>query len=309
MRAALLRHPRAVTAALVLAALAATGLATPATAPARASGACGGRAHERPVVRHVVVVLMENHSYSEVIGRAPYITSLAHRCGLATNYHAITHPSLPNYLALTSGSTHGDTSDCSPDQCPVPGRSIFSQVTAHRLGWRSYAQSMPVACDTGSAGLYAARHVPAVYYLRVRSICRSHVRRLGSLTGGRLHRALNDGHTPAYIFVTPNLCNDMHDCGVSAGDRWASRWIRMMRRSRAYRAGHTVILLAWDEDDGSSANRVPLVVVSPYTPAGRTSSLALNHYSLLRTSEHLLGIRRYLGEARVFSGLGRAFHL
>jgi hypothetical protein len=255
------------------------------------------------------VIVMENRSYSQIIGRAPYITALARRCGLATDYHAVAHPSLPNYLAMTSGSTYGIASDCSPAECPVPGRSIFSQVSARHLGWRSYAGSMPTACDTGSGGLYAARHVPAVYYLAVRGICRSHVRRLGRLRTGHLHDALNGGHAPAYMFVTPNMCDDMHDCSVSAGDLWASRWIRMMRASRTYRAGHTVILLTWDEDDGTSGNHVPLVVVSPYTPAGRRSSRPLNHYSLLRASEHLLGIRRFLGEARRFSGLGYAFHL
>jgi phosphatidylinositol-3-phosphatase len=295
----------------VLLLLAVAGLCAfaPSGTAAAATPTCGARAHQRPVVRHVIVIVMENRSYSDIIGRAPYITRLAHRCGLATNYHAIAHPSLPNYLAMTSGSTHGIASDCSPAECPVRGKSIFSQVTAHRLGWRSYAQSMPAACATGSGGLYAARHVPAVYYLGVRAICRSHVRRLGRLGSGHLHDVLNSGHAPAYMFVTPNLCNDMHDCSVSAGDRWASRWIRMMRRSRTYRAGHAAILLTWDEDDGSAGNRVPLVVVSPYTPPGRTTSRPLNHYSLLRACEHLLGIRRFLGEARRFSGLGYAFHL
>jgi hypothetical protein len=90
---------------------------------------------------------------------------LAHRCGLAKNYHAISHPSLPNYLAMTSGSTHEIHSDCTPSECPQRGRSIFSQVTNHRLRRRSYAESMPVTCDAGSSGLYAAKHVPAVYYL------------------------------------------------------------------------------------------------------------------------------------------------
>lgn len=297
------------TLALLVLILAGLGASVPPGAAARAAPPCGARADQRPTVRHVIVIVMENRSYSEIVGRAPYITALAHRCGLATDYHAVAHPSLPNYLAMTSGSTHGIASDCSPAECPAGGRSIFSQVTAHRLGWRSYAGSMPAPCDTGSGGLYAARHVPAVYYLAVRSICRSHVRRLGRLGSGHLHDALNGGHAPAYMFVTPNMCNDMHDCGVAAGDRWASRWIPMMRRSRAYRAGHTVILLTWDEDDGSSGNRVPLVAVSPYTPAGRTSSRPLNHYSLLRAAEHLLGIRRFLGEARRFSGLGYAFHL
>jgi phosphatidylinositol-3-phosphatase len=299
---------RALPVLLVLALAGGWAFASPGAAAA-GTPACGARADQRPAVRHVIVIVMENRSYSDVIGRAPYITRLARHCGLATNYHATAHPSLPNYLAMTSGSTHGIASDCSPAECAVRGRSIFSQAAAHHLGWRSYAQSMPAACDTASGGLYAARHVPAVYYLGLRADCRRHVRRLGRLGSGHLHDALNGGHAPAYIFVTPNMCNDMHDCPASAGDRWASRWIRMMRRSRTYRAGHTAILLTWDEDDGSAGNRVPLVVVSPYTPAGRTSSRPLNHYSLLRASEHLLGIRRFLGDARRFSGLGYAFHL
>jgi hypothetical protein len=109
------------------------------------------------------------------------------------------------------------------------------------------------------------------------------------------------------MFVTLNLCNDMHDCSLSTGDTWLSRWVPMMTKSRAYRAGHTVILLVWDEGGGD--NQVPLIVVSPYTRAGTVSSRALNHYSLLRASEHLLGFRRYRGAANVFSGLGKAFHL
>ena len=166
---------------------------------------------------------------------------------------------------------------------------------------------MPVTCDTGSNGLYAAKHVPAVYYLDVRPICHRDVRALGGLTSGRLHHALNAGHAPSYMFVTPNLCSDMHDCSVSTGDTWLSRWIPMMTKSRAYRAGHTVILLTWDEGGGD--NQVPLIVVSPYTRAGTVSSRALNHYSLLRASEHLLGFHRYLGAAKTSSGLGKAFHL
>jgi phospholipase C len=292
---------------LLVAAFAAVTSSSIAAAAVSAPAACGSSGRRTPVIHHVIVVVMENHSYSAIIGHAPFITSLADRCGLAANYHAITHPSLPNYLAMTSGSIHGLHSDCTPSACPQRGRSIFSQVTNHRLGWRSYAESMPTTCDTNSSGLYAARHVPAVYYLQVRPICHTHVRALGALSSGRLHHALNSGHAPAYMFVTPNLCDDMHDCSVSTGDTWLSRWIPMMTGSRAYRAGHTAILITWDE--GGGGNQVPLIAVSPYTRAGTVSARALNHYSLLRASEHLLGIRRYLGAARLYSGVAKAFHL
>jgi phosphatidylinositol-3-phosphatase len=282
----------------------AAGSARPAvTAPA----ACGRTPHRAPVIRHVIVVVMENASYSQVIGHGPFITALAKRCGRATNYHGVSHPSLPNYLAMTSGSTHGIRTDCMPTACPQRGPSIFSQLSHHHLNWRSYAESMPAACSMRGTGLYAPRHVPAVYYLRVRPICRRHVRSLGRAGSGRMHTALNSGHAPSYMFVTPNLCSDMHDCPLAKGDAWLARWIPMMVRSRTYRHGHTAILVVWDE--GGGANRVPLVVVSPYTPAGRVSSRHFTHFSLLRATEGMLGIRRHLGKAGISRGLPKAFHL
>jgi phosphatidylinositol-3-phosphatase len=273
------------------------------TAPA----ACGQSSDARPVIRHVILIVMENHSLSSIQGHAPFLNALAKRCGSAINYHAISHPSLPNYLAMTSGSVHGIHSDCSPQSCSQPGPNIFSQLSRHGLRWRSYAESMPVACDRSTAGLYAARHVPAVYYLRARPHCRQRVRSLGRVGTGRMHRALQSGHAPAFMFVTPNLCNDMHSCPVASGDRWLRTWIPMMVASRTYRHGHTAILIVFDE--GSSNNVVPLVVVSRYTRPHTVSHRLLSHYSLLHASEKLLGIRRYLGKARLARGLPKAFHL
>jgi phosphatidylinositol-3-phosphatase len=280
----------------------------PAAAVSVAPRACGQASEARPVIRHVIVIVMENHSLSTIQRQAPFITALARGCGIATNYHAITHPSLPNYLAMTSGSIHHLHSDCSPRDCSQAGPNIFSQLTRHGLRWRAYAESMRVACDTGTDGLYAARHVPAVYYLRARPGCRKRVRGLGRVASGRMHRALHSGHAPAYMFVTPNLCNDMHDCPVASGDGWLRKWIPMIVGSRTYRHGHTVILLTFDEGGGGS-NVVPLIVVSRYTRPHTVSHRLLTHYSLLRASEQLLGIRRYLGKARSARGLPKAFHL
>jgi phospholipase C len=290
----------------------AAGAATPATgAQPRATSApaaCGQASASAPVIHHVIVIVMENHSYSEVIGHAPFVTALAKRCGLATNYHAITHPSLPNYLAMTSGSIHGIHSDCSAASCSVTGPSIFSQVSRHGLRWRAYAESMPTACDRGTNGLYAARHVPAVYYVRLRSHCRRHVRSLGKLRTGRLHLALHSGHAPAYMFVTPNLCNDMHSCPLLSGDRWLAKWIPMIVASPTYRHGHTAILVVWDEG-GANHNQVPLLAISRYTRPGTVSRRLMTHFSLLRATEGMLGIRRYLGKANGARGLPKAFHL
>jgi phosphatidylinositol-3-phosphatase len=306
-----MRRGAALAGALAAIAIAA-GAATPATSAqvsaATAPAACGQSIRATPVIRHVIVILMENHSYSEVMGHAPFITAMAKRCGLAANYHAITHPSLPNYLALTSGSIHGIHSDCQPQSCSIGGPNIFSQLSRHGLRWRSYAESMPSSCDRGSNGLYAARHVPAVYYVRLRAGCRRHVRSLGKVTTGRLHVALHSGHAPAFMFVTPNLCDDMHDCSLATGDRWLARWIPMIVASRTYRHGHTAILIVWDEG-GANHNQVPLIAISPYTKPGTVSRRAMTHFSLLRATERMLGIRRYLGKANGARGLPKAFHL
>jgi hypothetical protein len=283
------------------------GAALAVTAP----HACGRTPHTRPRIRHVIVIVMENHSRSSVIGPAPFATALAHRCGQATNYWAITHPSLPNYLAMTSGSTHGVRSDCSPTECPIRGHNLFSQLGRHHRKWRAYDESMGEPCQLGTSGLYAPKHNPAVYYTRLRGRrCARHVVSLGSPDSGKLVRALNRrGRTPAYMFVTPNLCNDMHSCPLAIGDQWLSRWVPAIVRSRAYRRGHTVLFVTFDESHGGGGNRVATIVVSPYTRVGTVARKHFTHYSLLRTTEHLLGLRRYLGRAAVAPGMSRAFHL
>jgi phospholipase C len=255
------------------------------------------------------VIVLENHPLTKIIGHAAFITSLAHRCGLATDYHHNATVSLPNYLAMTSGSTHGLTRNCTPGQCSVRGPSIFTQLGRHNRKWRVYQESMPGRCARTSSGLYAARHNPAVYYRRIGDRkCRRHVLPLGSRSSGRLRKALDRRGTPAYMFVTPNLCHDMHDCGVGVGDLWVSAWVRMIVKTRAYRAGHTAIFLTFDE--GSNQNgRIPMVVVSPYTPAGKVSRRHYTHFSLMRTTANVLGIRRCLGKACSARGLSKAFRL
>jgi hypothetical protein len=270
---------------------------------------CGRTPHQRPRIRHVIVIVLENHPYPSIIGPAGFITGLARRCGLAANYHHNATVSLPNYLAMTSGSTHDLRRNCTPRQCPIRGPSIFTQLARHRLKWRVYQESMPGRCVRSSSGLYAARHNPAVYYTRIgERRCRNHVLPLGTRADGRLRHALDRRGTPAYMFVTPNLCHDMHDCPVAVGDLWVSAWIRTIVKTRAYRAGHTAVFLTFDE--GSNRNgHIATVVVSPYTPAGKVSRRRFNHYSLLRTTERVLGIRRCLGKACSARGLSKAFRL
>ncbi len=257
---------------------------------------CGGLRKPPSTFEHVIWIVMENSSYGEIIGSsdAPYLNTLARECGLAANYSALTHPSLPNYIGMTSGSTQGISDDGSPSEHPLAVPSIFSQL---RGGWRSLEESMPSACDLSNGDGYAVRHNPAVYYTNIRAQC---ARRDVPLSS-------RPNLTARFTFITPNLCHDMHDCSTTTGDTWLAGFVPKILRSHAYRAGSAVVFITWDE--GSGDNHIATLVLSRYTRPGTVARKAFGHYSLLRTTEALLGIRTKLGQAATATDMRRAFHL
>jgi hypothetical protein len=223
---------------------------------------------------HIVEIVMENASYEEVIGSAsaPYVNALARRYGLATRSYAITHPSLPNYLALTSGSTHGITSDCT--DCFLSARNIVDQLEA------------------AGAGGYAKKHNPFAYYL---DVVRTPAR-CNKLVGfTRLAADLRAGTLPTYAWVTSNLCDDGHDCGVAAGDRFLARTVPALLHELG---PHGLLVLTWDEgndDSGccgalSGGGRVATVVAGPEVRPGALAPQPLDHYGVLATIEEALGL-------------------
>jgi hypothetical protein len=246
----------------------------------------------------VVWVVLENRAYSQIIGssKAPYLNRLAARCGLATQFSAVTHPSLPNYIAMTSGSTQGVADNLGPGAHRLDAASIFSQ--AGPRGWRSLQESMPSSCALSDGGSYAVRHNPAVYYTNLRASCRAASTPLGARPnlGAR------------FTFITPNLCNDMHDCGVSTGDAWLRRFLPKVLSSRQYRAGKTAVFVTWDEDDNSADNHIATLVLAPSVKPGTTAGTPFDHYSMLRTTEELLGLG-LLGDAASAESMRGAFNL
>jgi phospholipase C len=240
---------------------------------------------------------MENKSYSEIVGNpdAPYENDLAQRCGVAVDYHAVSHPSLPNYIALTSGSTQGITDDDPPSAHAITAPSLFSQLGAD---WSSLQESMPANCDPASSGEYAVKHNPAAYFTDIRSACDSRDIPLGQ----------PPDITHRFTLITPNLCHDMHDCAVSAGDGWLAGFLPSLLGSRQYQAGGTAIFITYDEDDGSGDNHVATFVIAPTVPSGTRSSTPFSHYSLLRTTEEMLGLAR-LGAAATATSMRGDFHL
>jgi hypothetical protein len=256
-----------------------------------ATGPCGTSTSPR-TVDHVIWIWMENKPYDSVVGSpaAPFENQLAGSCGLGTNYHGVAHPSLPNYIAATSGDTQGITDDEPPSAHPLAAASIYSQLKAAGKTWRDYEESAPGNCPLASSGTYAVKHDPAAYYTGIRSDCASWDVPLGSTAGGNLLSDLKGGTLPAFSFVTPDLCSDTHDCSVATGDAWLSSWFAQILTSPSYLAGDTVVFVVWDEDDGSATNHVPLLVVSPSTAPATQAGAFFDHYSLLRTTEQLLGL-------------------
>jgi acid phosphatase len=250
-----------------------------ASAPTPAPDPAPPAAAPRPgAPAHTVIVIMENHSYNEVIGSpaAPYINALARQGALLTNSYAVTHPSEPNYLALFSGSTQGITDDSCPHT--FTGPNLASELTAAGRTFAGYAESLPPGgAAVCSAGGYARKHVPWADFRDVPAAATRPMSAFPVTTAG--YAAL-----PTLSFVIPNLCHDMHDCPVATGDAWL----------RAHLSGyaawamthHSLLIVDWDENDFSPGNHIATIFAGQMVRPGRYGEPA-THYRVLRTLEYL----------------------
>jgi hypothetical protein len=265
----------------------------------------------------VMVIAEENEPSSSVIGstEAPYLNSLAKTYGLATNMQAgypAGCPSLAAYILLTSGGQQSICDDGLPSEHQLSVDNIFHQVATAGLQWREYAESMSGNCQaTNSADqLYLVRHAPPPYYSSEASRCASWDVPMGTTTSGALHSALAAG-LPAYSFLTPNACDDMHGAPscqsgvVQRGDAWLARWMPQIIASPDFQSARLVVVITWDEGSSSSNHIATLVVAR--TVRGVTSSAALTHCSTLRATEEVLRLP-LLGCAATATSLRTAFH-
>jgi phospholipase C len=267
---------------------------------------CGTRAVPPPHWEHVVWIWFENHGYGEIIGSrdAGFMNgTLARTCGLATNYRALGHPSLPNYIAATSGLA-GDAlapfhHDCNArGPCRIAAANLFEQAGS----WGAYAESMRKPCTHFFTGPYAASHNPAVYYTGLSDCPRRAVDLLA------LRAELAADSLPEFAFITPNMCHSMHNCSVHTGDAWLRHVIRLLTASPPYARGTMAILITFDESDGGD-NHVATFVVSPSTVPDTRAGESFTHYSLLRTTEEMLGLAPPLGRAKGAPSMRAAFNL
>ncbi|GAA4840937.1 alkaline phosphatase family protein [Kitasatospora terrestris] len=237
---------------------------------------------------HIVVVMMENHAYKQIIGSssAPYLNSLAKGGAVLKASYGITHPSQPNYFAVFSGSTQGITGDGCYSVGSMSAPNLASELIAAGRTWGSYNESLPSeGSTTCKSGKYAQKHNPWFAFKNVPT---------GS--GHTFAQFPSDyGKLPTVSFVVPNLCNDMHDCSVGTGDSWIKN--NLAGYADWARTHNSLLVVTYDEDDRNSGNQIPTVLYGQPVKAGTAPTAKYNHYDMLRTLEDLAAVGKHAGKA------------
>lgn len=268
-----------------------------------------------PQHSNVVVLVLENTNYADVVGNPamPYMNGLIAQGGLATNYTANVHPSLPNYFVLTTGQTITDSNDYAG---PANVDNVVRQLAAAGKSWKVYAESLPsVGYLGGDQYPYVKRHNPFVYFTDVID---------SASNAGRIvpfsQFSADLGSLPHYAFVVPNNINNGHDCPggqaqcalnekLATVDGWLRQNIGPLVDSADFKA-NGLLIITYDEDAGSpgpNGGRIATVVVGPKVKAGFQSATAYQHESVLKLTMNTLGIRQVPGGAATAQSMAEFF--
>lgn len=252
-----------------------------AIAPALLAGAAAPAEHPpRRTFDRVFIIVLENTNYDQAL-RQPFLRHLTAIGALLTDFHAITHPSYPNYLALVAGSTFGITND---EQRDLEATSLVDLLEPAGVTWKVYAENLPSPCFTGIAspdGLYVRRHQP---YISFRNIQANPARCRRIVNAAQLRADLADDALPQYSLYVPNVRNDGHDTGVEYADAWLKGFLSPLLRDPHFTRG-TIVIVTFDENARAWRNQVYAVFVGPMVRPGATNGNRYDHYSLLRTIE------------------------
>lgn len=258
----------------------------------------------------VFLIVMENHNWSQIkdSASAPYINSLLSKGASAEAYYnpPKLHPSEPNYLWLEAGTNFGVKNDKTPDvNHQASTEHLTTMLDAANITWRSYQEDIPGdACPLKNKGLYAPKHNPMVFFDDVTGkndpssdYCISHVRPFIELADD-----LSQGNVANYNFISPNLCNDMHNskgCAtkdpVQNGDNWLKQIVPTILDSDAYKNGG-IIFITWDEGEGGDGP-IGMIVLSSQAKVGYSNNIPYTHSSTLRTLQEIFGVKPFLGDA------------
>lgn len=227
----------------------------------------------------LLVFVVENHSYSAMQTSMPYLNGLAKKYGYATNYYATSRPSLPNYLAIVTGSSRGVTDNKAPSVNEFQGSSIFAQAIRNGKSGALYSESMTTNCKlTDSAnGDYAVKHNAWAYVKNERGLCQTYNANMDKFSA-----AVTNGKLPTIGMVVPNMCNSGHDCSLATTDAWLKQRIDKVFANSDWKSGHlAVAVLSEEAAKSDSSNRVFFVLMHE-SQKSRVASCTLNHYSLSR---------------------------
>ncbi len=253
-------------------------------------------------VSKLLVFVVENHSLDQMRAAMPYTAALGKEFAVATNYRALTHPSLPNYLAMTGGSTFGVNDDDPPSSHTTHQPSVFGQALSLGRTAKVYAEGMPGNCAAEDSGQYVVKHNPWAYYLGERSSCARY-----DVPVTELREDAADGRLPNAGMVIPDLCNDAHNCDLSVADHWLRAEIEAVMAGPDWLAGRLALVVTADEDDHQQNNLVLTTVAHP-SLHGAVVATPLTHYSLARLYSEILAAAP-LGEAAAAPSMATAFGL
>jgi acid phosphatase len=258
-------------------------------------------------VSKVLTIVEENHSLRQMQASMPFLSALATQYGYATSYTATSHPSLPNYLALSGGSTFDIRDDAAPAAHPISGPSVFGQALAAGKTAKVYAESMPTNCALTNTDGYAVRHTGWAYYIDERAACQTGQVPMGSTTAGALAADITAANLPTIGWAIPDLNHDAHDGTLTEADNWLAARLPAILSGPDFRSGRLAVVITADEDDHHAANNVLTVVASPGL-TGKVVTAALTHYSLTGLYDDAIGAPK-LREAATAPSFAAAFGL
>jgi acid phosphatase len=251
---------------------------------------------------HVFILVEENANYSDVIGssKMPYLNGLANQYGLATRYYADTHPSIGNYFMWTTGQILTNDDSQTPLSFPVSADNTVRELIAAGKTWKQYADSIPSVGYIGGdstccGGQFYTRHAPLPYMTDAQTASQ----RTNIVPSTQLATDISNGTLPNYGFITPDGCDDAHDCGLDVADNWLKTNIDPLIRSPQFQKDGLLVIV-FDESESDNAKgggRVAAVIISPFAKCGYKSTTVYRHESVLRLMLEGLGVKTQLGSA------------
>ena len=277
---------------------------TPAPTPAKTATPTEAAPRLVPEFAHIVTIVFENKEFGKVVKNAqmPYFNALAKSYTLLTQTYAVSHPSLPNYLAMIGGDTFGVTFDCT--KCIYNATTLPDLIEASGRTWKTYQEDMPSPCFAGAeSGKYVMKHNPFLYFEPIRLDAARCQR--GVVPMLQLYADLAAGKMPNYAFITPNLCNGAHDCTVGTADDWLKTLMMILQPLLDRDGSPYLIIFTWDEGQSKGSccglppeagGRIATLLVSPQAKSGFEDATPYTTYSILKTVEEAWGLP-YLGHS------------